>query len=406
MMNQAFESIIKVRNDNVARFEKFVNKMNKVSQKLGFDSFVANKLYDIVMVKKVLKEGYTIVKEKDQLIGRRDYHLVEHRQCVYHIQGHQPVIEGWTFVARLEFFAKDAHPLVMVVPGQTCPDHFFHSHSTLCEHCHQKRTRKYAYVLKHIETGEYKQVGKSCLADFIRSDVNEYLEYFAQFWSVDFLCQEEDEAGYYAKSPILIDAEDLIRCMRLIKEYGFHSAKSEESTAQHYWAAVYNQKHPDHALILQAITNEEREYILSILTEGACLQSQGNSFLHNIKELCQFSTWESKYLGFLVAWLGTCFKKHNDTVLKSKQKENSYVGKIGDRLQAQVLMKDIKVFDSNWGMSYLHLCETESGQSVIFYSQKRLIKELNQLVSIKGSVKDLKEYQQTKQTVLTRVKLM
>lgn len=84
-----------------------------------------------------------------------------------------PIIKlgGWHVVAQRE--AVDAGCLVYV--SSTDPDDRQQAHrrrqdTMHCEHCELKRDRKLVYLLKELASGEYRQVGSTCLIDFTGHD--------------------------------------------------------------------------------------------------------------------------------------------------------------------------------------------------------------------------------------------
>lgn len=81
------------------------------------------------------------------------------------IAGTEPILDGWTFLAALES-AGEAGNLLRAVPGKEVPEKYRTADATTCDHCGLKRKRTTTFVLRH-ESGETKQVGSTCLADFL-----------------------------------------------------------------------------------------------------------------------------------------------------------------------------------------------------------------------------------------------
>ncbi len=77
-------------------------------------------------------------------------------------------IEGWRFMARIDH-SNDTGNVLRVVPNAAV-DNRFRTAAPNCEHCNHKRLRRDTFVLFNEETGAYKQVGSSCLADFLGHD--------------------------------------------------------------------------------------------------------------------------------------------------------------------------------------------------------------------------------------------
>jgi hypothetical protein len=80
-------------------------------------------------------------------------------------------IEGWTFAARIDH-SQETGNIIRALPnsGITIPEEYRTSASTRCDHCNTKRQRRDTFVLFNAESGEYKQVGSTCLSDFLGVD--------------------------------------------------------------------------------------------------------------------------------------------------------------------------------------------------------------------------------------------
>lgn len=72
------------------------------------------------------------------------------------------VINDWEFVAELEHTEKGN--IITGVAGIEVPERYYTT-TPVCEHCNSKRYRKNTYIVRNKTTGEFKQVGKSCLCN-------------------------------------------------------------------------------------------------------------------------------------------------------------------------------------------------------------------------------------------------
>lgn len=88
-------------------------------------------------------------------------------------------LSGWTFLAVLDHELGVENTVVRSVSEEPLPDEWRHR-GALCDHCGQERYRKETYVVRSDE-GEMKQVGSTCLKDFMGHDAEKVL------WSVDAL---------------------------------------------------------------------------------------------------------------------------------------------------------------------------------------------------------------------------
>lgn len=82
------------------------------------------------------------------------------------LTGTAPHYAGWRFLAAVDNVAGQA--LLRYPPGaDTTPIPNADIHAGRCDHCHTSRDRTKTMLVQHDDTGEIKQVGSSCLADFL-----------------------------------------------------------------------------------------------------------------------------------------------------------------------------------------------------------------------------------------------
>ena len=95
--------------------------------------------------------------------------------------------DGWTFVASVSF--EEGGTLVNAVPGQDLTG-WTRPEAHLCEHCGYSRNRVKSYVLRNDETGEFMQIGSSCIVLFLGVK--------PALWAVDMELPEiEHDGGSY-----------------------------------------------------------------------------------------------------------------------------------------------------------------------------------------------------------------
>lgn len=89
--------------------------------------------------------------------GRKEQY--EQAVVKFDVDGEAPRVGPYKFVAAIE--AVEGGNLIAALGGREIGDlgRDWQGH---CERCHSTRSRKYAYVVEHEETGERKVVGKSC----------------------------------------------------------------------------------------------------------------------------------------------------------------------------------------------------------------------------------------------------
>jgi hypothetical protein len=125
---------------NIHLVEKFVAKMQKKARKLGLPPLV---LTQTGRVKYETHEGMTV------------------RFAEITVTGASPVLSGWILCGTIEH--SPAGNIHWCVPGREIPDSLGPDR---CDQCGYVRYRKWTYVVRS-DAGEYKQVGKECLSDFV-----------------------------------------------------------------------------------------------------------------------------------------------------------------------------------------------------------------------------------------------
>lgn len=81
------------------------------------------------------------------------------------LDAQRPSIAGWDFVARIDH-SNETGNIVRVVPNGVAVPESYRSVAPNCDHCRINRNRRDTFVLHCAETGEFKQVGSTCLRDF------------------------------------------------------------------------------------------------------------------------------------------------------------------------------------------------------------------------------------------------
>ena len=72
-------------------------------------------------------------------------------------------VNDWEFVAELEH--TENGNIIRGTGIYEIPERYY-TGKPVCEHCKSNRFRKNTYIVRNSTTGEFKQVGKSCLMDF------------------------------------------------------------------------------------------------------------------------------------------------------------------------------------------------------------------------------------------------
>lgn len=124
--------------------------------------------------------------ERDPFTNKMIY--VSCRFIKIHVEG-TAIINDWEFVASVEhteagnIYSKAMNDLEIPVRYRNAP--------CTCEHCNTKRIRKNSFIIHNTKTGEFKQVGNTCLKDFTHGMSASGMAWFASL--KDIFKTEEDQ---------------------------------------------------------------------------------------------------------------------------------------------------------------------------------------------------------------------
>jgi len=342
--------------------------------------------------------------------------LVRHNQIT--ISGVAPVIAGWELIASCEGFENGT--LIKSIPEKEYPEKY--RQMLVCEHCNSDRNRKYTFIVRNVESGEYKMVGKSCLKDFLgHADPNFYarmLEYLAEFEEKEY---SEIPFGYKSR----IDTENYLTFVAAcIRENGWLSrtkAKEEEecgiSTADYAEISMENfgkivTDYRGNIIEYPIPTDHDKELAKKSLQWAKDITDTKNDYLYNINLLAHESSITHKELGFVASIVSSFTRQMEHEILKEQkataQKQeliSQYIGSIGEKIQTELTYINSFSFETQWGAGHIHKFLDQNGNVFIWKSSKYIEVDQGQLVKIKGTIKDHAEYAGAKQTILTRCKI-
>lgn len=101
-------------------------------------------------------------------------------------------------------------------------------------------------------------------------------------------------------------------------------------------------------------------------------------------------------------------KEQINTAIANATPESNYVGEVGQRIEVLATVeKSIKIFGQKFsyydsGVSYINVMRDDAGNVLIWKTDRELTGKL----SLKGTIKEHKDYNGLKQTVLTRCKIL
>ena len=320
------------------------------------------------------------------------------------------IINNWQFIASVEH-TENGNIIKKCCYDVEVPEKYYTS-KPVCEHCGSNRYRKNTYLVQNLQTGEFKQVGRSCLADFTNGMSAEYVAHYISLF--DALIEGEYvESGCKTKKYIEIK-EALKYIAETIRHFGYVKADGNRPTK--YRARDYYMAGNKMAGLLQNSLMEEMksisfnyksEYAQNI-SENALKwilsQNPDNEYIHNLKTVCSGNYVTFENFGILAslipAYNRAMEREQKIEAERHANKKSEHVGNIGDRIT--ILIADsnmITSWETQYGRTAIFKITDENGNVFTWKTSGGISEDTKKVVA---TVKSHNEYNGTKQTEITR----
>ena len=303
---------------------------------------------------------------------------------------------GWEVVAKIEHGNKGN--IVTPFNDYKVPEAWFNC-SAKCDHCNTNHQRKYTYMVKH-ESGVIKQVGKSCLHDY--TGINPYL---AAKWAevTDIFpktldCCENDVNFGYLESMYLV-TDIIAHAYESIKKNGYVKSTCPNSTKRDITKRFNN-----HSAISEESAKTANDICNWLLND--CENSM-NDLIRNCNIIVKSKYAKINHFG-LLAYMPIAYKDYLERKAKEEEKKqdalscpSEYIGNIGNRLSFVINKAElITTWANMYGTTYLYKFVDVCGNILVWYASKCI--DLSEHMEIKATIKDHKEREGIKQTIITR----
>lgn len=361
----------------------------------------------------LFSETYTVDDVDGQLYGDAGEFATKVRVFDATVEGEVAKLAGWTFVASLEH--TPAGNLVRSIESaETLPDAYRTSEAT-CDHCQLLRNRNATYVLLH-ESGEYKQVGSTCIMDFLGVDPKNVL------WLADEIdgFNEGDWHGHVAAEDIALDYVLEITA-KAIHAFGWTSKKTaaefgKTATCSYVSDYMFSRKH--RAELSKKFNDIEVDpaEIAATIDWAKSLANSDNEYEFNLSVIARNGVVGGRGLGFACSMLSSYKRTVEQAAIKAARKPSEFVGAVGEKLTlSDVKVVSVREFDAyayngparllvmmTTGDDFFKLW-TDAGTA---FGRTALAANDTDRFNLVGTVKEHDTYKDLKSTLLTRVKVV
>ena len=367
--------------------------------------------------------------------------------CDVTISGETPQVEGHILVGTIQHLGE-AGVVLRSAPDQTIPPEFRDKPKT-CEHCNLNRNRIDTYVVLHIDSGTYRQIGRNCLADYLGGrNPHDYAEFAEVLTNAFRLIESEDDewaadGGSRATAGCGIEGY-LTTVATFGRVYGFLTkgaargfACIQEATANRAWGyhmnPEYKEKQPPYnhiddmkGLVVAATLHEQladRELAVTALEWAINLTPRPtDDYLLNIQVIANHGWIENKTAG-LAASIVSSYKRQVERDEEFNQKlvkegslyahpdKQRHIGteKVREEFILTVV-SDPQPIENEFGVTLIYRFATPDGNAAVWFSSNGstvnngMVK--GETYRVKATVKRHGDYRGRPQTTLTRLKVI
>lgn len=327
------------------------------------------------------------------------------------------IINNWEFVASVEYTEKGN--IFSGILGIEIPQRYYNE-KPICEHCNTNRYRKYTYIVRNKETGDFKQVGKSCLKDFTNGMSAEAVAQYISLFDT-LIAGEAPEPGANIER-YLPKEEYLAYVAETIRHFGYmKSGENRQGTAQRaldYYEASHGRavsreylKHLQDEM--NALNFDIKSEIIVKQVKDAldwiANQREYSNYIHNLKTVCALNYVTYKNAGLLAslfpAYHQDLERSAKRQAIYSEEIHSEYIGNIGDKITINVQsVKLMTSWDGQYGIIKIYKFMDKDG-NVYTWKTSKLVDDIFVEMSIIGTVKAHTEFRGIKQTEITRCRV-
>jgi len=356
----------------------------------------------------VAAPAYTVGEAR--YVERRDEHDRKYMVEIVPVEVTPVVVKipGWEFLATLEHLEGGETLLRALVEGVPAE---YRIAPPWCDHCRLERKRNDTYLVRSETTGEVKQVGRSCIADFLGHDNPEHLAALAEYAAAVNGADEDGWGEGTGGEPVAEVLTFLSVATSLARLEGYKSRKmvSEDKASMTTAATVMEVLFPvgnhwkkEAPKVLAAVTEDDRATAQASLDWILGLEGEVNDFLHNVRAVVRTGGVRGRTAGYAAALTVAYAREMGRLKERAERPESHHVGTVGEREVFTLTVGKVVPLETAWGMSYLYLMTDAAGNDFKWFGSNANLGKVGETVTIKGTVKAHEEYKGRKQTQLTR----
>ncbi len=407
--------------ENESRFTEALTKLAKKAKKLGLAAIT------YVAVKTLSLERVRYRTKYDDLgnaISAPYNVTVEH--VAYTVVGEAPTLNGWAFVATLEHEAGTT--ILRSISDEPLPERFRTANPKDCDHCGYVRDRKDTFVVRNGDT--YKQVGRSCLKDFLGNKepgaVAAYMTQLQDFLEgLGGMCDPDGVSGNSGVQTYAL-AEFLAATVSAISECGwlsrtvarerYDNVPATADVVLEHFHTLSNPKLSQKRKLPGANAEANFEVAKEAIEWAKEQGATGNDYIHNLHVICELDYVTSRTAGYAASIVSSFYRATERQLRKDVLQADGtdHVGTVGKRSEMLLTLLAVIRTEGYYGMSFIHKFADGDGNAVTWFASNPHIVTCSDAhpdesmvqgatYRVKATVKDHGEYKGQAQTKVARV---
>ncbi len=358
---------------------------------------------------------------------------VSYRQfCIVTLDAETPALAGWEFCATLDHLHVDGDDvnLLRVVPGldQNLPEKFRTATAANCDHCHKNiSTRVNTFVVRNAETGEWQQVGRSCLCDFLGGhDPHAAARMLQYLLDADSACDEESglggstriesawpithflavvacvvrTEGWVSRGKARID-ETLVATADLVLNLLTPPSPRASEADKIAWRNAVAKYAPD--AYDTDVATRSLDYTREVLSE----RQDRSDYEHNLFVAASLPAVLYKTAGITASLIPYFLKEVERQTIRETEARlisaSQHFGEVGTRMDFYGKLLNVFTIDGMYGTTYLHKILTREGNLVVWFGSSNPGMQRGREYLMTAAVKRHDTRDGIAQTIMTRL---
>lgn len=326
------------------------------------------------------------------------------------VVGDVPRVDGWQFVARVEH--HETGNIVSTAPGSLVElPNSFRLNGASCSHCQAARNRKDTFVL--YKDGDLRQVGRNCLADFLRSgDPEVALRVWSVYASVRGLLNEAADRGFGPTDPRGFSTVYFLACtVAAIRESGWVSKTVASQVGRASTADIASfiaSNKPKGRTPVAEDFAEAGEVAAWI--EDLAGREDLNDYMSNLRAAVAVGCVERRHEGIVASGVAARRRELEKAAqaaadaAREAERPSSHVGVVDKRYDLRGLtVRSARQCSNDWGTSLMLLLEDQDGNDLKCFVRGESF-EVGDVLGGKATIKSHEDYKGRRVTMLTRCK--